>query len=474
MNFRSLMSVLAKRIDLSEKLGLTFGGRRDFYQALGYKKHLTAADYRVRAERDGMASAIVRALPKATWRGGGDIIEDPNPLVVTKFEEAWMELNKKLNVWATFSRADILAGVGDYSVIIIGGPGAPESPLKNATMDDIRFLTIRGESEASIGDIDYDTTSERYGLPLYYNVARLDRNRTVKVHYSRVIHVADDILDDDLRGTPRLKGVWNNLDDLVKVVGGGAEAFWKRADQGIQVDIDKEIELGTEDEEAFEKEVEEYEHGLRRVLRTQGTTVNSLGSDVANFSGPADAVISLISSTTGIPKRILLGSERGELGSSQDKNNWDERVETRRTEWAEPYVVRVFVDRMIEIGVLPQPKDYRCVWPQILNLPAAKKAEIAEKWSRLNSVMGRIVVTSDEIRTVVLGLDVLSEEQYKREKELVEKMREFVIDPNADQNGDNADSNGDPTDPKNQKNQNKNPKVNSKDDPGFKREKDGV
>ena len=46
------------------------------------------------------------------------------------------------------------------------------------------------------------------------------------VHASRVIHVAEDILDDEVYGIPRLEPLYNYLDDLLKVVGGSAEMFW--------------------------------------------------------------------------------------------------------------------------------------------------------------------------------------------------------------------------------------------------------
>ena len=455
MKLRTLMSTIASRMDLLRKAGYTFNGKRNVYEALGYKPILTPEDYWLRFRRNSIAGAVVEALPKATWRGGGSIIEDPNPEVETQFEQEWKLLNQRLKVWPTLCRADILAGLGTFSVIIIGAPGALDTELTSARADEIKFLTVRAQPDVTIGDLNYDQTSESYGLPLWYNVNRLEKNRTVRVHPSRVLHISDDILDDPLAGLPRLERIWNELDNLEKVAGGGSEAFWKRADQGVQVDIDKEIELGEEEEDALEQEIADYEHGLRRVLRTQGTKIQSIGSDVANFAGPVDAVLSLISAGTRIPKRILLGSERGELGSSQDKNNWDERVDTRRTEWAGPYVVREFIDRMIRIGVLPE-AEYTVEWPQIQNLDVRRRTEVAEKLSRMNKTQGRIVIRANEIREV-LGYPPLTEADYEDEIKLAKKMQQMVVQQNPSQNEPNRD-----------------PNINSGKDPNFEREEDGV
>ena len=53
------------------------------------------------------------------------------------------------------------------------------------------------------------------------------------VHASRVLHVAEDCLDDDVYGIPRLKPVFDRLDDLLKVVGGSAEFFLRGASRLI-------------------------------------------------------------------------------------------------------------------------------------------------------------------------------------------------------------------------------------------------
>src|ERR1019366_8703222 len=101
------------------------------------------------------------------------------------------------------------------------------------------------------------------------------------------------------------------LDDLDKCTGGGAEAFWLRANAGLHLDIDKDMALpqAKDTVAALKEQAEDYQNQQTRWLRTRGVTVSHLGSNVANFSGPADAILTQIAGTRKMPKRILTGSE---------------------------------------------------------------------------------------------------------------------------------------------------------------------
>ena len=65
----------------------------------------------------------------------------------------------------------------------------------------------------------------------------------------------------------------------------------------------------------------------------------------------------LISAASGIPLRIMTGSERGELASTQDDGNWASRIEERQLHFAEPMILRPLIDRLIELRALPEPSD---------------------------------------------------------------------------------------------------------------------
>jgi hypothetical protein len=236
------------------------------------------------------------------------------------------------------------------------------------------------------------------------------------VHWSRIIHIAEGGLDDEVFGVPVLENIWNYLDDLDKVAGGGAEAFWLRANQGTHLDVDKDMDLSPEARQSLSDQASEYQHQMRRMLQTRGVSVQTLGSDVANFSNPVDAILTLIAGSKGIPKRILTGSEMGELASSQDRDNWKDQINGRQTGYAAPYIVEQLADRLIAYNYLPKPKQYSVRWPHIETLTEDERAQGATRWAAVNRTQGAPVFTIDEIRDKWYGLVPLTPEQVDANK----------------------------------------------------------
>jgi hypothetical protein len=408
-----MVSSIVNRSRFSNVGGITYNGKRDMYQALGYRRILFVEDYRARYRRNGVAARIVEAKPQDTFRGGGELIETPDPNNITPFEKAWYEMDDRLKVWSMFQRGDILAGLGRYGILVIGGPGKLDTPLEKCALSDLKYIVAYAEDDAKILQFDNDENSERFGLPVFYMLNRTQQSSPTsinsgnvvgkKIHFSRVVHIAET-LDDRTYAAPRLERVWNLLDDLEKVTGGGAEAFWRRADAGMQIALDPTIQLEPDEIAKMKEETDAYIHGLKRVIRTRGVDMKQLGSDVANLAPSAEGIIAQLSASTGIPQRILMGSEQAKLAAIQDRTNWDERIESRRAEYAEPFIVRPFIDRMIALGVLPQPKEYTVAWSQIRTMDDGEKADLANRWADVNQKMGEEVVAPNEIRTQCLGL----------------------------------------------------------------------
>lgn len=431
-----MASALLERFGLARAAGLTFEGARDLYKALGYKSTLTCGDFRARYLRNAVAARVVEAYPKATWRIGGELVEDEDPEVVTDFEDAWDLLSYRVHSWPTFQRVDTLAGLGQYAVLLIGAPGALNSELpKMTSQEEVAFLATYAQEDAEILSYIDDTKDSRFGQPKEYRL-RLNRSTTNPilgtaapilaaaeraVHWSRVIHVADGLLDDTVLGQPRLERVWNLLDDLEKMTGGGSEAFWLRAHQGYVAKIDGDTKIDDEELRGMKEHVEEFAHQIRRTIGLRGTDFKALGSDVANFDRNVDAIMKQISSGSEIPLRILTGSEMGELASTQDRASWDQRVSDRRASYGETMIVRPLVDRLIAYGALPQPVEYAVRWPEISNLTDEQRANVAEKWAGLNEKAGATVVTSAEIRDHVLLLPPLDEVTAEEELPVIEE-----------------------------------------------------
>lgn len=411
---RVLASIAQARSEFASQAGITYAGKRDLFTVLGYKKKLTITDYRERYERGEVAARAVDALPRGTWRGGGTLIEDEDPNVITPFEKAWEEFNKKHMVWSVFCAADILARIGRYSVILLGAPGALDSPLpKKLGPTGIKYLAPYSEEDVTIEDVDLETNmaSERFGLPNFYTLRRVTNGvqklTQRRVHYTRIIHVNDTLLDERLYSAPALKRIWNRLDDLDKIAGGGSEAYYVRSNPGYMVSIDPQVKMETTDVDKLKEAVEEFVHGQRRTIAQRGASMESLAQETSDFHFNVESILTLISAGTGIPVRILTGSERGELASSQDKTNWDERVSDRRSEMAAPLVKR-FVDRLVEHGALPAPKgEFESWWPDPDELNEEQKAKVVKLLSSCVTASGEEVFAADELRDMYYDLEPL-------------------------------------------------------------------
>jgi len=427
-NIINFSSTLFRRHQLATQVGKTFDGDRDIYKTLGYKRSLDFIDYAERYQRGGIASKVVSAYPTTTWRHQ-PIIREKGVFEETEFTKAWNELEEQLQVYHYLGRVDIVSGIGQYGVLLIGTSTSRDlkEPIKDVNdPEDVTFLAPYSQGNADIKSFDKNVTSSRFGLPEIYSL-RLTSDDTsnnsrsasftnlLEVHHSRVIHVADGLLEDDIFGTPRMRPVWNYLDDLDKTVGGGSEGIWRTVVPGLQFDIDKDMDLEGEDETDFSDEIEEYMHELKRYIRTRGVTTKILDTEVPDTSGQFSVLSSVLAGTTGIPQRILFGSERGQLASSQDEKNFNSRIKERQDLHAEPVILRPFIDKMIDIKALPTPVNgYDVIWPDLSTLTSKEKSDVAARQAQAMANFSRAnegkeekdqVMTRDEYRKEFLELE---------------------------------------------------------------------
>lgn len=414
------MAELASRLGIGAKMGKHYGGQRDIVEALGYPRVIQYDDLLAVYTRQDIAKAIIDRPVKATWRGDFKLVEtytdDETPL-----EKAWNHLYRTLPLKQNFLRADKLASLGNYAILFLGfndvnNTDSLINPVKPGTGRELMYTKPFGQNVINIVEWDDDTSSPRYGQPLIYEVdmenAVGSYGKNVLIHHSRLLHIAFDLLDSEHEGAPILESVFNRLKDLEKLVGGSAEMFWRGARPGYASKIDPEYMLTAETEEGLKRQLDEFENNLRRVLVLDGVSIESLEPQVVDPSMHVDIQIQMISSVTGIPKRILTGSERGDLASTQDKDNWLDLVQTRREEYAEPKIVRALIDRCIEFGALPPPikETYKIKW-QDLYAPSVKDQTtigqlraLALKHYTFNETAERFI-PFEAFLTFFLGLD---------------------------------------------------------------------
>lgn len=408
-----MTGTITSRSRLAATAGVSFDGARDLYQTMGYPRFIDVQNYFDVYLRQDIASRIVDAYPDATWREPPMIAEEGNP-VCLEFDR----LDNQHRVWRSLHRLDRLSGIGHYGVLLFGLDGAEDmaSPVKPNVKYNLLYLQPHSERTAQVTRWDSDPTSPRYGKPDLYNItsginwtgAGAGYQRMFSVHHSRVMHIAERPLEDESIGMPRLERIWNRLMDLDKLLGSSAEMYWQNVGMIMQLNADPDVEWDPEEAKALADQVEEMQHNLRRWLRTRGVTANNIapGLQGADPSNVIDRQIDAISGATGIPKRILLGSEAGELASSQDENNWAGRIQERREQFAGPSIIEPFLAKCKQLGILDRDAETKVEWPESDSLGEAVRADIALKKATaiatyVNSPGAELLVTGEEFRAML-------------------------------------------------------------------------
>lgn len=441
-------SALTTRQSIARQAGLQFGSDRDLYDVLGWKRveNRRVEDYWSAYLTNPMARVIVNAPAATSWRVTPEIHDDADTESETEFEAAIADLHDEFRFLHYLERADKVAGIGEFGVIVFGFADDADSmaePIDQGSLsglDDLNYLATFSQNRVTDLDLVEDPTDERYGLPERYDIqfgaGGTDRSR--QVHWTRVIHVAEDLLEDEVYGRPRLEAVFNTLYDLEKVLGGAAEMTWRGAGLRMQLDIDPEMGAIPDAEEVAEQ-AEEMVMGLRHIMRTRGTDMNVIEGETVDPSGITDVIFKILAGETGIPQRILTGSERGELASTQDRATFYGRMGERQLMHNEAQMYRPAVDRLIWVGVLPKPQGetFTLDWPDLFELSELEQAELmtmmaeAIKTAAPAGDPGQLAVV-EEIRQNILDWEPQRGAEVDDSVELGEELLEELPETDAD------------------------------------------
>lgn len=253
-------------------------------------------------------------------------------------------------------------------------PANPMAPMQGDLKDKLTLIFLRTFDESLVQIVQYeaDISNPRFGQPIMYLITLNDPREqhtgvglplaTVRVHWSRVIHLADNLGSSEIFGVPRMRPVYNRLMDLMKLYGGSAEMYWRGAFPGLS--IETHPQLGGDviiDAEKTRSMMERYENTLQRYIQLSGMTAKSLAPQVVDPTPQINIQIEAICILIGIPKQVFVGAGSSGIGSGMETESlgemWRDRVHERQNNYLTPRVIVPFVDRLILIGVLPVPNS---------------------------------------------------------------------------------------------------------------------
>lgn len=454
-------SLLQDRIGLGNLLdaGNSTDGTRNLNEECKYPDPVTL-DHLYEMYGRELGNRVVSVESEATWETEPELRENEEPRN-TPFEDKWEELAFRVGLFHYLERVDRLSGIGRFGVLYIAfnDGNDPKTPVpgidRNGRQDkrtldpdlDVSFLRAFDERLVRVVMTEQNKKSPRHGLPTQYEILFSGDGRDdlvggvssevggewTRVHWSRILHVADNRDASEIFGVPRQKAVYNRLHDLRKILGGSGEMFYRGAFPGISFEMLPELVAeGEIDNESLQEQVEQYVQGLRRYLSLRGFTAKSLAPQVADPSKHVEEQLRVLCAILRVPMRVFLGAEAGQLASEQDAKAWNKRIGKRKRTYVEPKIVRPFITLLQTVGVLPAVKAYRLVWSDPETVSDKDQADIVMKKAtallQYVSSGAETVFPAREFLMLVFGLSVDQTEMVMR---AVEKNKKKYLTPGA-------------------------------------------
>lgn len=449
------------------------GQGRNFDKEFGYPDFpLTPTQYEQLWREESVAKRIVEVFPLECWSSYPEITENDKPSL-TPFEVKWKLIEDRIFPWHYLQRADILSGIGRFGGLFLGiadGQRDLSKPVKGIQYDrvkgqyvntgakyEVMYMRAFSENLIQIAQSETDMSNARYGQPTIYNIDFADpddnssngtferisedagpgttggtanRNRT-KVHWTRIIHLADNRASSEIYGIPRMEQVGRRIYDIRKILGGSAEMFWRGAFPGYSFETQPGLaDMAELDEDSIRAQFEEYSKGMKRYLALTGMTSKSLAPQVADPTGHMLQQLQMICIAMGVPMRIFMGSEAGHLASEQDAVTWNRRLRARQIQYLNPMAIRPLVDRFSLIGALPRVSNYNIKWNDINNASDGDKADVGLKLAQ--TLLQYVTSGAEEIIPVkmfftkILGWDEKEADATLKELEKGKKLTKKV------------------------------------------------
>lgn len=391
------ISTLASRAALASELGQSWGDldEREYFDTLGYpvQEELGVDEFWLKYDRGDIAQTIVEAPAEATWHQIPDVEDDDRDgdSDTTDFEADIRDLFDERDLLNAFKRLDILQRIGRYGVLFIGWADGTtdtedfDQPVNREQLaradspsDAVLYLQPFSERHVDFERVT-DAQSEDFGGPEMYEIDFGDEHPagTTRVHPERVLHVAEGALEDEFIGRSALRAVYNILMDILKIRGGSAEMYWRDAKKRLVANLDPEVG-SVPDEDDLAAQVEEMVNDLRDVVWGRGLEIDDIPGGSPDPSGAFDVNINLLAGVVRIPKRKLLGTERGDLASSQDEAAFVQMVEERWASFAEAKIYRAFVETLRDFDVIAEPEgdSYSVDLPDLFALTEKEMGEV--------------------------------------------------------------------------------------------------
>jgi hypothetical protein len=401
----------------------------NIYLDFGYPQSLDFFKFWNMYRRLGIAKNIVELPVETSWMTE-PCIEGPEA-----FKTEVDKLIEQLRLWQRLKGLDNRQRVGRYAGLFVRvrDNKKPDQPIEGKLngVGSVMQVVPLYEGQLEVLETDNDPTSERYTLPkmyLFQGAGVGDRNEkqgdSFSIHPDRIISAAEGADNGGIYGIPALEGCYNSLMDIRKVIGGGAEGFYKNAAQNIMFEL-KDAASAKNNADLLEKFNEQYDefsrNRFRRAMWTPGLEAKTLDSTMIQSKEFFNNALNDCAASSKIPATLLVGQQTGRLASQEDSRGFLAGINSRRQNFVSEMVMDT-IDWFVKYGVLPA-AEYEVEWDDLLALSDQEKLDNALKMADTNAKQfqsgGTTPFTGEEIREAA-GFD--REEEFEEGDELLEDL----------------------------------------------------
>ncbi len=368
-----------------------------------YNANPQIQDYQDVYNRMSLGRRVVGIWPEECWQMEPEIFETEELRTKTDFEEQWEEMEDKLHVLTNLQTADEASGIGQFGIVLLGfndkrelnlpvaGVRADGSRDTRFSKAELIYLRSLSQTYVTINKLETNGNSPRFGLPTEYQITFADpesinktgssevKKKDVKVHWTRVLHLAEKLVDSTVLSSPRLQPVYDRIFDIRKILGANGQGYWQTGFPGFSIETQAGIEAPDFDKETTKREVGNFLASQQRALLLEGLTAKPLNVTTPDPRPHYETHLEDICIGINVPMRIFKGSEEAKLASSQDQRTWSKRVRKRQLRYVNPFILRAFFERMFLVGAMTRPKKLFIEWPD-LNAPTENdRATTAQK-----------------------------------------------------------------------------------------------
>lgn len=403
---------------LGHWLGMNQNTKRVHAIEYGWPDSLGFNDFLQMYRRHPLARAAVEKTKAKTWQTNPVFRVTENGADLNGVEKAVMLHLTRIRFWQQMAEVDGRSMVGAYGGLIlrVADGRDMDQPIRPGSVAGIEALVEAvpcWQNQLKVHAVDTDFNSDTYGKPLMWefterNLAPVgggeQQGRRFKIHADRVIILSRDGTTDD---RSQLEPGYNTLIDIEKIMGAGAEGFFKNS-KGAPV-------LTMEDEAGFEQLAESL--GVEQ--KDVADKINKLVND---WSGGFDKSLLLsrikaefptvrlpqpeqfwaicvraFAASWQMPVHILTGMQTGERASTEDSDEWLRTCEARRNNELMPSLQN-FLDWAQRIGVIA-PGDWHVQWESLIGDGPDARLKRAGLMALANKDQGQVIFTPTEIRT---------------------------------------------------------------------------